>query len=76
MVAGPESMELYTSTGVNAPWVMEQPSAPATAKREYRSKPWGFFCTGSWAAAAAAGESAAIVKVVLSVREATQEDGQ
>ena len=25
---------LYTSTGVNAPWVMEQPSAPARAKRE------------------------------------------
>ena len=33
----------YTSTGVKAPWVMEQPRAPASAKREYRSMPSGFF---------------------------------
>jgi hypothetical protein len=34
--------ETYTSTGVRAPWVMEQPKAPARAKREYRSMPVSF----------------------------------
>jgi hypothetical protein len=27
-------IEHYTSTGVKAPWVIEQPNAPAKAKRE------------------------------------------
>lgn len=31
----------YTSTGVRAPWVTEQQTAPAKAKREYRSRPVG-----------------------------------
>ncbi len=29
----------YTSTGVRAPWVTEQQTAPANAKREYRATP-------------------------------------
>lgn len=32
----------HTSTGVMAPWVMQQPTAPARAKREYSEKPVGF----------------------------------
>src|SRR5690242_10436149 len=31
----------YTSTGVRAPWVTEQQTAPAKAKREYRAAPVG-----------------------------------
>jgi hypothetical protein len=38
---GVESFETYTSTGVRAPWVIEQQTAPAKANREYRSKPVG-----------------------------------
>lgn len=35
--------EAYTSTGVSAPWVTEQQTAPARAKREYRATPESFF---------------------------------
>lgn len=41
--------ETYTSTGVRAPWVTEQQTAPAKANREYRARPVG--AVGSaWAA--------------------------
>lgn len=32
----------YTSTGVRPPWVTEQQTAPAKAKREYRATPDSF----------------------------------
>jgi hypothetical protein len=37
----PRGPKTYTSTGVRAPWVTEQQTAPARAKREYRARPWG-----------------------------------
>jgi len=33
--------EAYTSTGVRAPWVTEQQTAPAKANLEYRARPLG-----------------------------------
>ena len=52
----------YTSTGVRAPCVTEQQTAPARAKREYRAKPvFGAAAVG--AAMAVFSATAAIVKV-------------
>lgn len=36
-----DELGTYTSTGVKAPWVTEQQTAPAKAKRAMRSRPWG-----------------------------------
>jgi hypothetical protein len=43
--------DTYTSTGVKAPWVTAQQTAPAKANLEYRSRPCGLL--GSAAAAVA-----------------------
>lgn len=48
-VGAVKGRQTYTSTGVRAPWVTEQQTAPANANREYRARPVG--AVGStWAA--------------------------
>lgn len=67
----------YTSTGVRAPWVMEQPKAPAMAKREYRSMPLRVGVGGTAAAAFSMAaltlgepvEGGAAAAAIVSVRE-------
>jgi hypothetical protein len=56
-------MKTYTSTGVRAPWVTEQQTAPAKAKREYRAMPVG--AVGSMLAATLALTASSLDEPVL-----------
>jgi hypothetical protein len=55
--------ETYTSTGVRAPWVTEQQTAPAKANREYRARPVG--AVGSMWAATLAFAASSLAEPVL-----------